>query len=274
MIMKIEPISKRISLFIIVVILMLFPTGVAAQEEENVSVRVNAPEFVSGTFDVTIDIYNVIDLYGGQFDLSFDPDVVNVNGVYEGEVDGATVTIDNKDTYLMEDSRVRVLFNINKIENPEGVSGSGYLATIRFEVVGDDDDTSALELSEGLLSGYTPPDNLVLFVNPTENEINADWSGDVVTVGDAGGTVETEKTASTPVQTATPRSPSSLLDSGAGSVTASTPATEHASDAAVPVGTFERDEPDVWEMIAANNFIEIYSFIGLLAFIYTLTLLR
>ena len=271
--METELISKKVLLLIPVAALLIFTTGAAAEEEVNVSVRVNAPEFVSGTFDVTIDIYNVVDLYGGQFDLSFDPDVVNANGVYEGEIDGATVPIDNTDTYLMEDSRVRVLFNINKIENPEGVSGSGYLATIRFEVVGDDDDTSALELSEGLLSGYTPPDNLVLFVNPTENEINADWSGDVVTVGDAG-TVETEKTASTLVQTATPRSSPSSLDSGAGSVTASTPATEHASDAAVPVGTSARDEPDVWGVLAEHNFIEIYSFIGLLAFIYTLTLLK
>ena len=261
-------------LFIPVVALVILTTGAAAQEEESVRVIVNAPEFVSGTFDVTIDVYDVIDLYGGQFDLSFDPDVVNANGVYEGEIDGATVPIDNKDEYLMGDSIVRVLFNIDDRENPEGVSGSGYLATIRFEVVGDDDDTSALELSDGVLSGYISPDNLVLFVNPTENEINADWSGDVVTVGDAG-TVETEKTASTPVQTATPRSTStSSLDSGAGLVTASTPAAEHVSDAEVPVGTSEGDEPDGWGVLAEHNFVGTYLFIGLLAFAYTLILLK
>ena len=269
--MKIELISKMILLFIPVVALVIFTTGAAAQEEENVSVVVNAPEFVSGTFDVTIDIYNVIDLYGGNFDLSFDPDVVNANGVYEGEIDGTTVTIDNKDTYLMEDSRVRVLFNIDDEENPEGVSGSGYLASIRFEVVGDDGDTSALELSEGLLSCYESDDNPLLAGNAIQQETNSDWHGDVVTVGDAG----TATTVSTPVQTATPRSthPSSL-DSGVGSVTTSTSGAEHVSDAAVPVGTSERDEPDVWDVLAEYNFIEIYSFIGLLAFSYTLTLLK
>jgi hypothetical protein len=275
MIMKIELIPKRMLLFILVVALVIFTTGAAAQEEENVSVIVNAPEVVSGTFDVTIDIEGVIDLYGGQFDLSFDPDVVNANGVYEGEIDGATVAIDNKDMYLIGDSIVRVLFNIDDSENPEGVGGSGYLASIRFEVVGDDGDTSALELSDGLLSGYISPDNLVLSANPTENEINADWSGDVVTVGDAG-TVETEKTASTPVQTATPRSTStSSLDSGTGSVTASTPAAEHVSDAAVPVETSEGgDEPDGWRVLAEHNFVGTYLFIGLLAFAYTLILLK
>ncbi len=272
MIMKIDLISKMILLFIPVVALVIFTTSAAAQEEENVSVIVNAPEFVSGTFDVTIDIYNVIDLYGGNFDLSFDPDVVNANGVYEGEIDGTTVTIDNKDTYLMEDSRVRVLFNIDDEENPEGVSGSGYLASIRFEVVGDDGDTSALELSKGVLSCYGSDSHPYLAGNRIiRPEINADWSGDVVTVGNAGR-VGGATTASTPAQTATPRSTSSSsLDSGVEPVTISTPATEHASDAAVPVGTSERD---VWEVLAEHNFIEIYSFIGLLAFTYTLVLLK
>ncbi len=272
--MKIELISKRILLFILVVVLVIFTTGVAAQEEENVSVRVNAPEFVSGTFDVTIDIYDVIDLYGGQFDLSFNPDVVNANGVYEGEIDGATVPISNKDTkYLMEDSRVRVIFDISDEENPEGVSGSGYVASIRFEVVGDDGDTSALELSKGVLSCYGSDSHPYLAGNRIiPPEINADWSGDVVTIGNAG--MGDAATAETPVQTATPRSSPSSLDSSAKPVAASTPATEHASDAAVPVGTSERDEPDVWGVLAEHNFIEIYSFIGLLAFTYTLALLK
>jgi len=270
MIMETELISKKVLLLISVAALLIFTTGAAAEEEENVSVRVNAPEFVSGTFDVTIDIDGVIDLYGGQFDLSFDPDVVNANGVYEGEIDGTTVPIDNKDKYLMGDSIVRVIFNIDDEENPEGVSGSGYLATIRFEVVGDDGDTSALELSDELLSCYGSDYNPLLAGNAIQQETNADWSGDVVTVGDVG----TATTASTPVQTATPRSSSSSLDSGTGLVTASTPAAEHVSDAEVPVGTSARDEPDVWEVLAEHNFIEIYSFIGLLAFAYTLTLLK
>ena len=273
MIMKAETISKRMLLFMPVVALIVFTTGVAANEEENVSVRVNAPEFVSGTFDVTIDVHNVVDLYGGNFDLSFDPDVVNANGVYEGEIDGATVTIDNDDRYLMADNRVRVLFNIDDVESPNGVSGSGYLAMIRFEVVGGDGDTSALELSEGLLSCYESVDHPGSAGNPIEQETDADWSGDVVTVGGAG-TVETEKIASTPVQTATPRPPPSSLDSGAEPVTTSTPATEHASDVAVPVGTSERDEPDWWEVLAEHNFIGTYLFVGLLAFTYTLILLR
>ena len=268
MIMNIELISKRVLLFIPVVALVILTAGAAAQEEENVSVRVNAPEFVSGTFDVTIDIDDVIDLNSGMFDLSFDHDVVNVNDVRAGEIDGTTMPIDM--WHLVDEGLACILFRL-----PEGglVSGSGYLTTINFEVVGNDGDTSALEVSGEELVTYTSDGHLISGNSPIIGLINADWSGDVVTIGDAG-TAETEKTASTPVRAATPRSSPSSLDSGAGSATASTPATEHASDAAVPVGTSERDEPDVWGVLAEHNFIEIYSFIGLLAFIHTLTLLK
>lgn len=261
-------IAKRILLFIPVVALVVFTTGAAAEEEENVSVRVNAPELVSGTFDVTIDIYNVIDLTSGNFDLYFDPDVVNVNDVCDGEIDGTTVPIE--DWLLMDEDRVRVLI---KLSDAGLVSGSGHLTTINFEVVGDDGGTSTLEVSDGeLFSCITY--YFQTYSSSETGEINADWFGDVVTVGDTG-TVETGKTASTPVQTATSRSTSpSSSDSGAGSVTAPTPATEHASDVAEPVGTSERDEQDVWGMLAEYNFIEIYSFIGLLAFIYMLILLK
>jgi len=264
MIMKIELISKMILLLIPVVVLVIFTTGVAAQEEENASVIVNAPELVSGTFDVTIDIYDVIDLTSGNFDLYFDPDVVTVLDVEPlGSIDGTEFKVQ----WNVVGDKVIVIFDLEA----GLVSGSGYLATIKFEVVGSDGDTSSLEVSDGALVSYISY-YFQTSTNTETGEINADWSGDVVTVGDAG--MGDAATASTPVQTATPRSSASSLDSGAGSVTASTPTTEHASDAAVPVGASERDEPDVWGVLAEHNFIEIYSFIGLLAFSYTLTLLR
>lgn len=249
-----------------VVALIVFTAGVAANEEENVSVRVNAPEFVSGTFDVTIDIDGVTDLTSGNFDLSFDPDVVNVNDVCDGEIDGTTVPIE--DWLLMDEDRVRVLV---KLPDAGLVSGSGYLTTIKFEVVGDDGDTSTLEVSDGeLFSCITY--YFQTYSSSEIAEINVAWSGDVVTVGDAD--TGDAATASTPVQTATPRPPPSSLDTGAEPVTTSTPATEHASDAAVPVGASERDEPDWWEVLAEHNFIGTYLFVGLLAFTYTLILLR
>jgi len=268
MITKMRRIPKWILLLIPAVALIVVTTSVAAQEDKNVSVRVNAPEFASGRFEVTIDIYDVIDLTSGQFDLSFNPDVVNVNEVRDGEIDGTTIPIET--WRLVEDGRARILFGL-----PDAglVSGSGYIATINFEVVGNDGDTSALDVSKGELFSYTSDDDPLLEGNTEHKEIDADWSGDVVTVGNTG-MVETEKRTETPAHTATPRPSASSLDSGRGLVAASVHPTEYVSDAAVPVGTPERDEPDPWKMIAATNFIGIYSFIGLLAFIYTLTLFR
>ena len=40
---------------------------------QKTQVYVNAPDVVSGAFEVTIDICNAVNLDSGQFDLSFNP---------------------------------------------------------------------------------------------------------------------------------------------------------------------------------------------------------
>jgi len=111
-----------------------------------VPVKVNAPESVSGTFDATIDVANVINLDSGQFDLSFDSDVVNVTSIVSGSIGTTEVRLDG---WTFRDSgTVRVIFNL---PGATGVSGSGSLATIHFEVTGTAGDASALAISDGLL---------------------------------------------------------------------------------------------------------------------------
>ena len=53
-----------------------------------------------------------------------------------------------------------------------GVTGSGYLTVLHFHVVGSNGDSSALSLSNGVLS------------NNLAEEITATWSGDSVTIAD------------------------------------------------------------------------------------------
>ncbi len=137
------------------------------------SAIVNSPEAVSSTFDATIEIYNATDLDSGQFDLWFDSSVVNVTGVSSGSIDGTTVPVD--DWAVMHgtdrwdcDKLVRVVFDMPDVT---GVIGSGTLATIHFEVLGMTEDTSILDLSDGLL------------VNIGSDEISALWFDDVITVG-------------------------------------------------------------------------------------------
>jgi len=76
---------------IVVAAFSVLPVLVSAAQ--GVEVRVNAPEYVAGTFNATIDVVNVTDLNSGQFDLSFNSSVVNVTAVKEGEIGGVAVPI-------------------------------------------------------------------------------------------------------------------------------------------------------------------------------------
>ena len=111
---------------------------------QKTQVCVNAPEVVSGAFNVTIDIYNTVELDSGQFDLLFDPSVVNVTGIDSGSIAGTEVPVDM--WRLMEEGRVRVLINL---PGATGVSGSGSLATINFVTTGAVKDESVLDISNG-----------------------------------------------------------------------------------------------------------------------------
>jgi hypothetical protein len=113
---------------------------------QKTQVYVNAPEVVSGAFNATIDIYNVVDLDSGQFDLSFDPSVVNVTAVCDGNIDGTTVP--TSDWRFMDAGTIRVLFDLSGADT---VSGAGSLATISFEITGAVKDESVLDISNGEL---------------------------------------------------------------------------------------------------------------------------
>jgi len=133
---------------------------------QKAQVRVDAPEVVSGPFNAMIDIYNVADLDSGQFDLTFDVSVVNVTGVDSGTIDGTEVPIDM--WRFIDRDTIRVIFNL---PDTTGVSGSGSLTTISFEIVGVVDNTSVLSISDGLL------------VDIESNEISSLWFDDEITVG-------------------------------------------------------------------------------------------
>ena len=135
-------------------------------EESRAQVCVNAPEIVSGTFDATIDISNVVDLDSGQFDLSFDPGVVNVTAVYDGRIIGEDVSIDSWE-FIGADT-IRVLFDPR---GATGIRGKGRIATISFGVTGSQGATCALNISNGTLTDMVA------------DEIPAVWNDSGVTVG-------------------------------------------------------------------------------------------
>jgi hypothetical protein len=137
---------------------------------QKTQVCVNAPEIVSGTFDVTIDVHNVVDPDSGQFDLSFDSSVVTVTAVHDGNISGRPVPVDR--WRLMDAGRIKVLFNFPGLD---GVSGSGYVAKMDFEITGSEGDVSVLDISNGLLAGVSVSQ---------VHEIPAIWIDDCVTIGE------------------------------------------------------------------------------------------
>ena len=130
-----------------------------------VKVEVNAPEYVEGTFDASIDVDSITDFNLGHFDLSFDSSVVTVTDVADGSLDGTTIPV--ADWGFIDENKIRVIVEVSGIT---GVSGSGYLAEIGFEVVGKRGDKSVLDISRGLL------------VDTEAEEILAQWIDDMIIV--------------------------------------------------------------------------------------------
>ncbi|MEA1905763.1 MAG: cohesin domain-containing protein [Euryarchaeota archaeon] len=271
-----------------IALLMLLVIGAAADDEveidlDAVNVTVNAPEYVSeDTFEVTMNVTDIVDLNGGQFDLKYDPDVLKVLKVVDGDIDDTEIPIAGKRDFTDDDyNRLRILF---KLDGADCVSGSGYLAKITFEVVGGIGDTTVIDIADdpdedgeklGTLSEGTGAEN-----------IPANWIGTTVTIGTAPAASDETPTPTptgTPVVNVTPDE----LESVSAPTPAETPVTESlelssnpsgltaraesAPAAAVPGASSESSEdgglPDV---PTACDIIPIYSLVGLFALIYAI----
>ena len=147
---------------------------VMAQEAE-VTVTVNAPESVEKgeSFEVTIDVDSITDFNTGLFDLCFDHKVVKVEDVTDGSIDDIAIPIDMWDE--IDKGTIRVF---STVPETTGVSGSGYLAKISFNVKGDEGDECALDIDNGFLG------------NTTAEEIVADWIDVTIKIGKEEGEEE------------------------------------------------------------------------------------
>lgn len=143
---------KRISLgaFCILLALSLLFGGTGLVMAQGLQVTVDAPEKVTGSFDTSIGVEGITNLDSGQFDLSYDADVLEVTEVKDGNIGGIAIPIEQ--WVAVDEDTIRVLFNIPGVD---GASGSGALAVVSFRVTGDIDDTSALSISECLLGDTT-----------------------------------------------------------------------------------------------------------------------
>ena len=156
---------------------------IVAQE---VKVRVGAPNEVEEgeRFSIKIEVDDMVNLDSGQFDLTFDSNVIIVTDVKEGEIKGEGVPIVRWQFKPGSTDTIRVLFNL---PGAEGLNGSGYLAEVLFEVKGEGGDKSDIKISG------------ILF-NTEAKEIPAEWINAEIRIG---GEEEEEEEEEEPTPTPT-----------------------------------------------------------------------
>lgn len=153
--------NRRVIAWVVPVLILL---AFAAPAASGTTVSIDASEFVSGTFDVEIEIEDVENLKSGHFNLSFDPDVVEPTVISSGEIGGVSVTADGD---LDDSSPVNITISVT---GDSGVTGDGSLATVRFRAIGADDTSTPLNLSAGNLTDVWG------------DRIDAEWTGGTVTI--------------------------------------------------------------------------------------------
>lgn len=102
------------------------------------------------TFDLMINVSDVVDLYAWQFDISFDPTILSAQQILEGSFlssAGSTFFIPG----FIDNTTGTISFTADSlVGSAEGVTGSGVLATVEFQSLSAG--TSTVDLSNvGLL---------------------------------------------------------------------------------------------------------------------------
>jgi len=142
-----------------------------------VEVRIDAPDEANldSDFTANVNISEVVDFDSCNYDVSFDASVLRLDNVTSGLIGSTTILVDIYNEISSGTYRI-----VQNVPGLAGVSGSGYLAVLRFHVIGSEGDSSTISLSNGMLS------------NNQADEIPATWVGDSVRVtwvlpGDANG---------------------------------------------------------------------------------------
>jgi PKD repeat protein len=124
--------------------LLVVPASPAAAADTQVSIGVPAQVPESSNFIVRINVDAVTDFDVAQYDITYNPAVIEVTDVTDGSIGGTTIPVSSWG-YIPSGTQgtIRV---INNIPGTPGVTGSGYLAEIHFHVVGATGATSSIDL--------------------------------------------------------------------------------------------------------------------------------
>ncbi len=116
---------------------------------ETATLSINTPETVyeGSNFSATVDISQVINFDACNYDVSFEPAVLQITGVTGGRIGETDIPVNLWNE--IEPGKVTIAQNIPGVQ---GASGAGYLATLGFQVLGVDGQTSEITLSNIVLS--------------------------------------------------------------------------------------------------------------------------
>jgi PKD repeat protein len=144
--MKTRKMILRLIVMLGLLSLLVMPASpVAADNAVSIGVSAQVPE--SSNFTVTINVDAVTDFDVAQYDITYNPAVIEVTSVTDGLIGGTTIPVSSWGYYPSQGT-IRV---INNVPGTPGVTGSGYLAEIHFHVVGAIGTSSAISLSNGIL---------------------------------------------------------------------------------------------------------------------------
>jgi hypothetical protein len=174
---------------------LLIPFAVV--NAQGVTVSVGAPTTVSKgtTFDVNINISNISPgnrLDSTQFDLTYDPAVIQVtggegdSGVTHGLIDSTSFPVDMW-TFQPPGTPSRTIRVLGNLPGTSGVSGSGSLAQIHFTVLGAGGTSTALQLSNVML--YNSNAELITPVSLTNGWVTVSGLSLTITTPLAGGVI-------------------------------------------------------------------------------------
>ena len=168
---------KRLAIIALILTLSVIFAACAAAET---IVSVAAPEYEPGdTFEVEINIEDVDELDTGEFHLLFDPNIVDVTDVTAGDIGNMNVGFTTKRSDEIQGiGIIKVTFDIS---GTDGVSGSGSLATVGFDVIGADGTCSILNISNTKYVYLF--DEGKLWAGSAE-ELTAKWENGIVCIGD------------------------------------------------------------------------------------------
>jgi PKD repeat protein len=149
--MKTRKMFLRLIVMLGLLSLLVVPASpVAADNAVSIGVPAQVPE--GSDFIARVNIDSITDFDAGNYDITYDPAVIEVTDITNGDIGGTTIPVSSWG-YIPSGTpgTIRVINNIVGTPPNPGATGSGYLAEVHFHVVGTTGTNSDISLSNGIL---------------------------------------------------------------------------------------------------------------------------